>query len=296
MLQGFDHTPLELMYQDDNEETRNLYPLHSRAWTFQERLLSRRIVHFTPFELIWECRQAYWCECGDITEEVNRRPSWGGAVPKYLFYGYSHTEESRPSLSLAFPTYEPEATSREGASTTAVAFKDQGDTQQSVVVPLPNLRNMAVWMAIVNTFTTRKLTQESDRLPALPGIVKKFQSAGLGRYLAGARSELLPYYLAWELDNRYRPSRRVANPTWSWASVTGRIKFTAQPLQARTSVLDKYIRAVAIESLPCETGNLELTGPVLDRLLSVRGRYVKVAAYIWWLEEVTGASTATSDT
>ncbi|GAB1314689.1 hypothetical protein MFIFM68171_04899 [Madurella fahalii] len=29
--------------------------LHSRGWTYQERLLSRRVLHFTPSEMAWEC-------------------------------------------------------------------------------------------------------------------------------------------------------------------------------------------------------------------------------------------------
>jgi hypothetical protein len=40
------------------------YPLLSRAWVFQERLLSPRVLHFCNSELIWECRQGANCECG----------------------------------------------------------------------------------------------------------------------------------------------------------------------------------------------------------------------------------------
>jgi hypothetical protein len=36
----------------------------SRAWVYQERLLSRRFIHFTREEIFWECRQCTWCECG----------------------------------------------------------------------------------------------------------------------------------------------------------------------------------------------------------------------------------------
>jgi hypothetical protein len=31
-------------------------PLQQRGWAFQERLLSRRLIHFTGEEIIWECR------------------------------------------------------------------------------------------------------------------------------------------------------------------------------------------------------------------------------------------------
>jgi hypothetical protein len=41
-------------------------PLHSRAWAFQERLLARRVVHYSPSELIWECKTHPRCECSGI--------------------------------------------------------------------------------------------------------------------------------------------------------------------------------------------------------------------------------------
>jgi len=47
-------------------------PLYARGWVFQERMLSRRIVHFMENEVWWECRQSFRCECGspDHNEDV----------------------------------------------------------------------------------------------------------------------------------------------------------------------------------------------------------------------------------
>lgn len=42
-------------------------PLLCRGWGFQERLLARRIVHFTPAELVWECKGNISCQCGKMT-------------------------------------------------------------------------------------------------------------------------------------------------------------------------------------------------------------------------------------
>jgi len=36
--------------------------LEGRAWTFQERILSPRILHYAPDQLFWECRQEYQAE------------------------------------------------------------------------------------------------------------------------------------------------------------------------------------------------------------------------------------------
>jgi hypothetical protein len=40
------------------------WPLLARAWVYQERLLSRRVLHFGPTELVWECLSETTCECG----------------------------------------------------------------------------------------------------------------------------------------------------------------------------------------------------------------------------------------
>jgi hypothetical protein len=44
------------------------FPLMARAWTYQERLLSRRLVHFMKGEIMWECSELSDCQCtqGDM--------------------------------------------------------------------------------------------------------------------------------------------------------------------------------------------------------------------------------------
>ena len=51
----------------DNQHSMN--PLLTRGWVFQERLLSRRILHFGFDELFWECMEGTSCECA---EEIDR--------------------------------------------------------------------------------------------------------------------------------------------------------------------------------------------------------------------------------
>lgn len=46
----------------------NIWPLLTRGWTFQERLLASRVVHFTPTELMWECGDGVNCECDFVPE------------------------------------------------------------------------------------------------------------------------------------------------------------------------------------------------------------------------------------
>lgn len=46
-----------------NKYIKTTFPLLSRGWGFQERMLATRIVHFTPTELVWECQRSRRCEC-----------------------------------------------------------------------------------------------------------------------------------------------------------------------------------------------------------------------------------------
>ncbi|KAK8248607.1 heterokaryon incompatibility protein-domain-containing protein [Phyllosticta capitalensis] len=39
-------------------------PLLQRAWVYQERVLSPRMLHFGDQELLWECKEVTTCECG----------------------------------------------------------------------------------------------------------------------------------------------------------------------------------------------------------------------------------------
>ncbi|KAI1506061.1 heterokaryon incompatibility protein-domain-containing protein [Biscogniauxia marginata] len=45
-------------------------PLQDRAWVFQERVLSRRIIHFTTTKMIWECKE-------EVCSETSFFPSRG---------------------------------------------------------------------------------------------------------------------------------------------------------------------------------------------------------------------------
>ncbi|KAK3372595.1 heterokaryon incompatibility protein-domain-containing protein [Podospora didyma] len=54
------HVPARIQY--GVRESSNSV-LQTRGWVFQERVLSRRILHFGAHELAWECQSATKCEC-----------------------------------------------------------------------------------------------------------------------------------------------------------------------------------------------------------------------------------------
>ncbi|KAL1617604.1 hypothetical protein SLS56_010894 [Neofusicoccum ribis] len=55
--------------------------LEKRGWTFQEFLLPPRVLHFGEFDVIWRCKQAHKCECGQITGAAGWR-KWLGELAK----------------------------------------------------------------------------------------------------------------------------------------------------------------------------------------------------------------------
>ncbi|KAL5424623.1 hypothetical protein PMIN05_012166 [Paraphaeosphaeria minitans] len=66
------------------------FPLLTRAWVFQERLLAPRVLHFSHQELVWECAECGDCQCGGFDNRSNAKTvswnmnnSWHAAVELY---------------------------------------------------------------------------------------------------------------------------------------------------------------------------------------------------------------------
>ncbi|KEZ45493.1 hypothetical protein SAPIO_CDS1811 [Scedosporium apiospermum] len=58
------NTPEGQYSSRDNYDVTD-WPLLTRAWVFQERTLSPRVLHFGKDEMIWECDGDCWCECNE---------------------------------------------------------------------------------------------------------------------------------------------------------------------------------------------------------------------------------------
>jgi hypothetical protein len=53
---------------DLSESHLGSLPLMTRAWCYQERILSSRVLHFAADEMVWECQEATSCDC-DLLED-----------------------------------------------------------------------------------------------------------------------------------------------------------------------------------------------------------------------------------
>ncbi|KAI1212057.1 heterokaryon incompatibility protein-domain-containing protein [Annulohypoxylon truncatum] len=59
-------------YDWEDYETREALPLLKRAWCYQERLISPRILLYTPTEVAFQCFKTVSCECGRDGVACNR--------------------------------------------------------------------------------------------------------------------------------------------------------------------------------------------------------------------------------
>lgn len=71
-LRGTDHRIFATAEPSHNSFTRLRHadpqkmPLLSRAWVYQERILSTRVVHFGYHELVFECKHGYLCDAAGL--------------------------------------------------------------------------------------------------------------------------------------------------------------------------------------------------------------------------------------
>ncbi|KAF6822043.1 hypothetical protein CMUS01_11235 [Colletotrichum musicola] len=122
-------------------------PVHQRAWTLQEHLMSTLVVYFGPGILHWECLCSYRLESG----------------PEGLCIKYVRQElEARRSLKLAVK-----------------ACQQPKKSHHSKASPFE------VWQSQVEEFTRRRLTKHSDRIPAFLAISKVLCQAGGDEFSGG---------------------------------------------------------------------------------------------------------------
>lgn len=132
------------------------------------------------------------------------------------------------------------------------------------------------WTNLVELFTRRNLTYETDRLYALSGIAAEISLSRKDSFLAGLWRAEIPSGLLWRTkhnpsDQKAGNSRRHREyyaPSWSWASVTGPIEFLELP--GRSYNFELVPDMTVIEAV-CEPRGPNLYGPVRTGYLRVFG-------------------------
>ena len=175
--------------------------LYDRASVLQETMLSPRTLHFTSYQVYWECCESVYTE--DCIAPVS---SIRDTSANDIFFSTSTMDTSMKQFLLSPPVW--------------AVFRPEDKRRHRRV-----LYNR--WHQIVGIYSGRRLSFASDIFEALIGIAKIMQSMLGDRYIAGIFDGDLVRGLLWtspewhsrartrEFDHGYRA------PSWSWASRHG---------------------------------------------------------------------------
>ncbi|KAK8015101.1 hypothetical protein PG990_008397 [Apiospora arundinis] len=192
---------------------------NSRGWTFQERILSRRLIHFTRDLIFIECWSGDWSEDNRVPGDFYNRMPWLGGKQRY-------SEDPKDVLSS--------------------------------------------WYEILESYSTRFLTQDQDKLLALTGVIERLSEITGFHNIAGLWKEDFANGLTWITRSSKSRGRRITNsqePSWSWASWDGPIYVDSRPdspyAKTRTTCFEVlHIEPVQYPFTP-NSGHLRVKGLLL---------------------------------
>ncbi|KAI2775637.1 HET-domain-containing protein [Daldinia loculata] len=183
----------------------------TRGWTFQEGLLANRRLVFTEHQAYFECHCATWMESVGGLEFIpnpeNINLSSMKSARKRLFKSLGNTISYRPDI--------PPSVSEEGTE------KSNGDYLVAI--------RIREWCHLVQRYTARTLSHDSDSLNAFAGIARVLSKlepstlhlVGLPYVLSADDTELIDKYFlisfCWHHKGDSTPRRRPDFPSWTWA-------------------------------------------------------------------------------
>jgi hypothetical protein len=167
---------------------RRVEPLVTRAWTFQETLLSRRILSYGSRQLRWYCGIHARHDGGYRDQDSSSWASLQTLEERVMDDHYLHSDASLISIRST------------------------------------SLR----WIEIVKQYTMREMSEPSDKLIAISAVAQRLASlteGRWGRYYAGIWTERLFEQLLWTTSKDELAKRpvRYRAPSWSWAAIDGRL-------------------------------------------------------------------------
>lgn len=170
----------------------------SRAWTFQERIFSRRLLIFINSTVYWSCSCLRWTETEHNTSE-DEAPPWN--------YYNQPIFPDNPTLYL-----------------------------KGLGLPGDNSLNF-IWQNVVYSFSELKLSFETDVFLAIAGLENYIGQYFNTSFIFGHPQKNFLDSLLWlpfELTARRRNAEGIHIPSWSWASWVGLLKYPeVQPHQKK---------------------------------------------------------------
>jgi len=186
-------------------------PLGSRAWCYQERYLSTRLIHITDNGLwLWECNsRIFWTEG---TQSHARRPSMQLHNSRQIWQQLINDSATALDREIRVPEI------------------------------------LYQWHKIVEAYSKRELTFETDKLPALSGLAHKVHDLINSRYLAGIWLDDLSRGLLWRRNQttnfeQWRRPTEYRAPSWAWCAIDG-------PVQIQSTIHEVHFKLLSTSIVP----------------------------------------------
>jgi len=262
---------------------------NKRGWTFQEKELAWRILYIGKTQLHFRCQEGRWDEelglsfppiqrlpisAHEATEEANADGSLqsgeGIADGTDCTEGEKgNTDDHRADQDLGETTKDTEAGDQAG-----------GDGGKETTVDESTVEELhQAWYEWSSDYSSRRFTNETDRLPALAGLAKYSErinpnSSGgqSGRYLCGLWRDDLVRGLMWRVKKTecWEDALSEApylSPSWSWISHRGKVKWSHK---------SKYVQACDIVDINIGYTTDDPTGTVTSGSITLKGKLLQI--------------------
>ena len=227
------------------------WPAGNRGWIFQERQLTRRMLHFGPQQLHWEC---------------NGRLHANEVYPG----GYRAPEKWMSDFRVAPFSIDNESGIESG--TGARVMEDE-----------TKVFNTA-WGTIATAYSRLQLTYpDTDKLVALSGVAERVARSRSDRYVAGIFSSMLPAALMWRVTGKGGASAKSGSggiyraPSWSWMSRDMPIVYNMAVYQSERSISSRV--GLTVEKIQVDlVDSSSPFGRLQSASLTIKGSPVPVVA------------------
>lgn len=135
----------------------------------------------------------------------------------------------------------------------------------------------ASWMTLVEEYTRRDITRQSDRLPVMEAVMKRVAQKKGWSPLWGMWADALVESLCWKSEASGTPQQVLCRmnpayyaPTWSWASVDGPIWFTRAGGMSSIEAHDPMEYDLEVRSVNAGSGLIRVAGRAVRIKLDCR--------------------------
>jgi len=276
MAQDSQHRQMQVRLFETQTTWESFYqsnPLNKRGWTFQERELSPRVLHFSEDQMWWECRT--------VRKQEDKPPE---PIPR------SRRRQRRIEKAAARENVRNAVVYTNGSAAHINQAMQLRCLDNMLQLPIPTA-NISIlqkliltearyntWHSVIEDYSTRTFSRITDRFPALSGLASEIQATHGGEYVAGMWQDDLLRSLLWRrvpqsagshTDTRRPPDYRA--PSWSWASIDIAVNYDLVTLHR--SQIDKTAPTTAhISDVNLVPKGSDPKGQLRDGSIRMRGK------------------------